>query len=267
MDMMRRCPGCNYLVPNSWESCRKCGASLRVDAPAPIGTSPGVVPPVVSASSAPVAPLAPPQYRTELSPARRRRAPIVVAIAALIAVSFSIGALVLRADTAAPVPAAVKAYANGTAGVEYRAPNGVYTATLPVTPIELPQHVTVSGHDIAVHVASSAALQRWTALTAWLDLPAEFTRGGFVASIPSPVRDAVVGALTAGGTVGDVQPATAPTRGVLAQDLTVEMSHGANAKVRVILTGNRRIVVAAVISRYSGAPGFERLVASLRLGH
>src|SRR4051794_6623714 len=180
MRPMQRCPGCQYLVPEAWDECKKCGAPLRSEAVAATrSTAPVPANPAAAAA-------APPQYRTSLPEAtrRRRRAPLIVGVVAVVAVSLAVGTLVLRADKAERVPANVSAYARGGAGTEYRDAANVFVATLPVTPIELPQHITVSQHDITVHVASAAATQRWSVVIGWLDLPGEFTRGGFIGTIP-----------------------------------------------------------------------------------
>src|SRR6476620_8574891 len=54
--VVKKCPGCSYLVPAGWDECRRCGASLRDVA---------LAGPLVAA-----APSAPPPFQTVLVPAR-----------------------------------------------------------------------------------------------------------------------------------------------------------------------------------------------------
>ena len=65
---MNRCPGCSYLVPPSWDSCRRCGTAVGAAAPAAtqpvpatVGASAPAPAPPAPAAPAPAAPAFPPR--------------------------------------------------------------------------------------------------------------------------------------------------------------------------------------------------------------
>jgi len=46
---MIRCPGCSYLVPQTWDTCRRCGTLIRAQAPVVAAAAPAPVPVAVPA--------------------------------------------------------------------------------------------------------------------------------------------------------------------------------------------------------------------------
>ena len=61
--VMIRCPGCSYLVPQAWDTCRRCGTMIRAQtpvvaaaAPVRVGGAPPALPTLSPRSDAPPRP-------------------------------------------------------------------------------------------------------------------------------------------------------------------------------------------------------------------
>jgi hypothetical protein len=184
------------------------------------------------------------------------RRPWKIAVAALVVLLLlAVGGGLWGANRRPRLGATVRSYIDGKAGVDYRSAGNAFRAVLPVTPIEVEEHITVAHRDVTLHIVSSNPDDRYAVVVATADVPG---RTRLAASAPVAAR-----ALSAGGAVTRTQPSTQDGR--VAIDLDVQLTHGAGARLRAFMVSKRRLVIAGVVSAYRGTPGFERVLASLRV--
>lgn len=291
---MRECPGCGYLVPATWGTCKRCGADVAstdvsVAAPAlaraaalPGAGALGETPPP-SVRRAPVGPAARPapppvpvagatfgvsEYQQNvkigaglgsaaplLAPRRRRGR----AVAALVLVAVLGAAGWFAKDLVLPdsLPPRLEAYVDGEPATTYRSAAGEFEVELPRRPRETSQAVPAGGAELVV-VQATAVTGDAALSVSYVDLP----RGSVLDPRVTLEGGAEGAAAAAGGEVIEHSPTT--HQGYPALDARFETPHG-EGRIRLVLVRDR-LYSATVVGPYDGAPGFERLVTSLRVG-
>jgi hypothetical protein len=186
------------------------------------------------------------------SPRRRRGRFAVVALLAVIAVAGWFAKDLVLAE---PLPDALAAYVEGDGATRHRSDAGRFAVDLPPPVQETAR--TVDGAGGVAVVQATAVVGEAVLSVSYIDLP----RGAHIDARLTLETGASGAAEALGGTVVSSEPAT--HQGYPALDATFEAPDG-NGRVRLVLV-DERLYAASVVGPYAGAPGFDRLIASLRI--
>lgn len=291
---MQTCAGCGYLVPASWDECKKCGAALgaavpaRVAAPAavPAGPTPSVVPaasapPAESAAaldwSAPVRfqpaqpavpstqwalpsdpsrPVAPGAV-PEASPPRRVSGGMLAGLVVVVALAGG-GAWIASGGLggSGTRPAQL------SFALPYVAPSGAFETMLPCRP-QTDQQAVPIGAGVSTTVSYAACIGSDPVVMVG-DAAVPAGTPGFDPS--TALRSAADGAtFNSGGTIAEYRETLHD--GLPAADVRIAQD-GATVRMRVVLGGSAfgaTSLVIAIVADDDGDPegDFDRLVESL----
>ena len=257
---MKVCPGCEYLVPSSWDACERCGASLehaepieplvRAASTRMAGTRPDLDVPGRAAPAAagrdwdpPPAPRRAARRESawlDADDERRRnwRIPVIGPLALLVAVASLM--IAWNRFTHPPVPKVLQPWAEHNAGVTF-APDGAgFRVRLPGAPTVMNTEVTLgSGLEGSAEVAMSR-VGPYEIGAVWLPVPE--------GTLDVDGADPLTTAGDLAGRAGDFQvevPSSAHQDGLAA--LNAEVSHEAqDGNALVVVNGSW--VYAVVIS-------------------
>jgi hypothetical protein len=279
---VRTCHNCGYLVPESWDTCKRCHAALKERVPAtaaggrvgitPYAGSPsntfdpgfsapvrlGLPEPGTAGAAAPSVPDGGWTWTPSAPAPVRSRSTFRFVPAIVIALVLGLGwfgwqAYQARRDLP---PDETREWVDG--GGEAYAPAGRgYDVRLPVTPIEHTMTQTVAGMSVSAHIAYSGG-DGWDIAVASAD----------VGAIPDGAIDAALSGSAGGfasGTGGEVKSQRRTEHdGHPAVDATVDVGDDFPARVRVIYDGTRAYVLV-VHARSGAGVMFDELVQSFRM--
>jgi hypothetical protein len=285
---VRSCHNCGYLVPESWDTCKRCHAALKDRVPATvaggrIGTTPyAAAPPANSYEAGYDAPVrigfpdptaagnggtSVPQARhadageswsapVAKAPPTRPSFRLIPALVVAIVVTLGFFGWQTYQDRKNAPPAGTREWVDGD-GVAYAPPGRGYNVRLPDNPAEQTLTQNVAGASVAAHVAYTTG-DDWEMAVATAD----------VGAIPGGIVDAALSGAAGGfasGTGGEVKDQKRTEhQGHAAVDATVDIGDDFPARVRVVYDGARAYVL--VVHAKSGARVlFDELVESFRL--